>query len=275
MPGPGMGQPPGEPRLATPRVSWASLFTANSSVELRPRLLSLSTKAWSPPHGLVIFRAEVLNQGHSAPHGHWQCPGMFRVGVLLASGRSRLGMWLNNLQCPGWPHHKEWPAPGISSARRRSPALVGVTSIQGFYVVCIAQPFWGLVSSSVTCWQHLLCGLLWMCRGRDPNVLCLLVRIQYSTAFAGEGQPWKSPGPMTTQCLPGWGLRAYERQLSQNALHWDNPKSLPLCPLSVRSISKSEGGYIKRPGGLHEILLFPKHRDRGCSLPSQSNSGWQ
>lgn len=35
-----MGQPPGEPRLATPEVSWASPFTTNSSVELRPRLWS-------------------------------------------------------------------------------------------------------------------------------------------------------------------------------------------------------------------------------------------
>lgn len=272
MPGPGMGQPPGEPRLATPRVSWASPFTANSSVELRPRLLShgdntehksVVPAAWTCyiPGRRFSVRAMVPPMDTGNVRARF-CLFQFRVGVLLASGRSRLGMRLNNLQCPGWPHHKEWPAPGISSARWRSPALVGVTSIQGFYVVCIAQPFWGLVSSSVTCWQHLLYGLLWMCRGKDPNVLCLLVRIQYSTAFGGWGvgrvQPWKSPGPMTTQCLPGWGLRTYERQLSQNALHWDNPKSLPLCPLSVPSISELEGGYIKRPGGLHEILLFPK-----------------
>lgn len=110
------GAATGEPPLATPGVSWASPFTTNSSVKLRPRLLShgdnTEHKRMVPTPWTCYNPGQRFSIRARVPHmdtGNVQaclCLFQFRVGVLLASGRLRLGMWLTSYNAQDGPTTK-------------------------------------------------------------------------------------------------------------------------------------------------------------------------
>lgn len=98
MPGPDMAQPPGEPR---PEYPGQAPFTTNSSVELRPRLLShgdntenksVVSAPWTCciPGQRFSIRAMVAPMDTGYVRACF-CLFQFRVGELLAFGSQGLG----------------------------------------------------------------------------------------------------------------------------------------------------------------------------------------
>lgn len=123
------------PRLKYPGQARSLRTQALSSdPDFGHTVITLSTKAWSPPHGLVIF------QGRDSQSGPWCPPGppmdtsnvracfclfQFRVGVLLAPGRSRLGMRLNILQMPRMAPPQRMTSPRYQECQVEEPFSSG------------------------------------------------------------------------------------------------------------------------------------------------------
>lgn len=172
------------------------------------------------------------------------------------------------------PHHKEWPAPGISSSRLRSLVLVGVNSIQGVYTVCVAQPSRGWLpplrrgadsTYSAGCHERVQVEAQTCCACK--SVFTTSQRLQRTAVKVTGSSDHPVPScegseDMKNTCPPTLFFGASQRAFL-----------LVPCPC-VASLNQKEVLH-KEAWDLHEVLAFPKHRGRGYILPSHNTSGWQ